>query len=123
MDIRTQTIFQKLLWDYDVSAEEVVQVIQGEKQKRTHWDFEKLFIRMLEKLNWYDLLYLLGAARIKKELTIARIEKIYNPSLRNNYARLHKLLHGETVPFIKWGPEFSKKVKDSLFSNRWYEDV
>ena len=41
---------------------------------------------MLEKLNWYDLLYLLCVARIKKELTIARIEKIHNPSLRNNYA-------------------------------------
>ena len=83
-------------------------------------DFEKLFIRMLEKLNWYDLLYLLGAARIKKELTMERIEKIHNPSLRNNYTRLPKILHGETVPFTKWGPEFSEKVKDSLFSNRWY---
>ena len=120
MDKRTQTIIQKLLWDYDVSAEEVVQVIQGEKQKCIHWDFEKLFIRMLEKLNWYDLLYLLGAARIKKELTIARIEKIHNPSLRNHYGRLCKILHGKTVPFTKWGPEFSEKVKDSLFSNRWY---
>ena len=76
---------------------------------------------MLEKLNWYGLLYLLGAPRIKK-LTIARIEKIHNPSIRNHYARLRKILHGETVPFTKWGPEFSKKVKDSLFSNRWYED-
>ena len=120
MDKRTQTIIQKLLWDYDISTEEVVQVIQGEKQKCIHWDFEKLFIRMLEKLNWYDLLYLLGATRIKKELTIARIEKIHNPSLRNHYARLRKILHGETVPFTKWGPEFSEKVKDSLFSNRWY---
>ena len=120
MDNRTRTVIKKLLWDYDISAEEEVQVIQGEKKKCIHWDLEKLFIRMLEKFNRYDLLYLLGAARIKKELTIARIEKIHNPSLRNHYARLRKILHGETVPFTKWGPEFSEKVKDSLFSNRWY---
>ena len=120
MNKSTQTIIQKLLWDYDISAEEVVQVIQGEKKKCIHWDFEKLFIRMLEKLNWYDLLYFLGAERIKKELTIAHKEKIHNPSLKNYYERLRKILYGETVPFTKWGPEFSEKVKDSLFSNRWY---
>ena len=93
MDNRTRTVIKKLLWDYDISAEEVVQVIQGEKQKCIHWDFEKLFIRMLEKLNWYDLLYLLGAARIKKELTMERIEKIHNTSLKNHYARLRKILY------------------------------
>ena len=120
MDKRTRVIIEKILWDYHIPAENVYLVICGKKATCAHWDFDAIFIRLLERLNWYDLLHVFGLNKIKEELTAERIAKLYNPELKNHYERLQRILHGKPVPFTKWGPEFSEKIKDSLFSNRWY---
>ena len=75
---------------------------------------------MLERLNWYDLLYIFGVEKLKKNLTKIRISKIHNKELRDHFERLRQILQGESVSFTKWGPQFSKEIKNSLFSNRWY---
>jgi len=120
MDARTFRIINRLLWDYTISPEDVYEVIQGRKASCAHWDFDTIFLRMLERLGWYDLLHVPGADKIKSSLTPEIIEKIYLPERRKHYERLRKILHGESVSFTKWGPEFSKKIRNSLFSNRWY---
>jgi len=48
-----------------------------------HWDFDAIFIRLLERLNWYELLHVFGLNKIKEELTEERIAKLYNPELKN----------------------------------------
>ncbi len=120
MDEKTRVLIKKILWDYHIPVEDVHLVIRGKKALCGHWNFEDIFIRLLERISWYELLYVFGLNKIKKELTVERIAKIYNPELRRRYERLQHILHGEPVSFTKWGPEFSKKIGNSLFSNRWY---
>lgn len=79
-----------------------------------------IFIRMLERLNWYDLLFIFGPEKLKTNLTKDRIAKIHHKELRNHFEKLRKILQGESISFTKWGPQFSKEIKNSLFSNRWY---
>ncbi len=61
-------LLKRLIWDYNVSAEDVYALISGEKSYAGHCDFDHLFIRMLERLRWYDLLDLLGRKTLQKKL-------------------------------------------------------
>ncbi len=62
-------ILKRLTWDYNISVEDIYALIRGEKSHAGHWDFDHLFIRMLERLRWYALLDLLGRETIQKKLT------------------------------------------------------
>ena len=120
MDQQLYKILSKILWDYTISHEAVYDLIQGRHSVCAHWDFDAVFVRMLERLSWYELLYVLGQDRIKEKLDEKIILKIYNPGLRKRYERLRKILQGEPLSFTKWGPQFSEEIQDSLFSSRWY---
>ncbi len=113
-------LLKRLIWDYNVSVEDVYALISGEKSYAGHWDFDHLFIRMLERLRWYDLLDLLGRKTLQKKLVPDVLKQIRSPDKRDKYERLGKILRGEPVPFTRWCPEYREEVKDSLFSNRWY---
>lgn len=120
MDRRTESILNTINWDYNFSPEEIYNVILLKTEHCHHWDFEKIFIRLLERIFWYDLIYLFGVERLKKEITKSRIKKMYHPDLQKKYEQIRKILHGETVPFTEWGSEFNQRIKHTLFSNRWY---
>ena len=113
-------ILKRIVWDYDISPKDIFLVIKGKKEKAGHFDFDKIFIRLLERTDWYSILDLVGIEKIKERLTPEIIERLRYPELKIKYERLRKILHGETVPFAEWGPEFSEKIKYKLFSNRWY---
>ena len=120
MDKRTGKIINRLLWDYTIDPEDVLSVIQGDKKKCAHWDYEKILLRMLERLSWYDLLFILGKQKIKKDLTLSIISKIHTKDQKKKYEFLHRILHQKPVSFTEWGPEFSERIRNTLFSNRWY---
>jgi len=111
---------KRLTWDYNIPVEDIYAVIRGEKSHAGHWDFDHLFVRMLERLRWYDLLDLIGRETIQEKLVPDVLQEIRSPEKREKYERLGKILRGEPVSFTKWGPEYRKKVRDTLFSNRWY---
>jgi len=110
----------RLAWDYDIPVEDLYAVIKGKKSHAGHWDFDRLFLRMLERLRWYDLLELLGRKTLQEKLVHDILKQIRSSEKRKKYERLGKILRGEPVSFTKWGSEYREKIKDSLFSNRWY---
>lgn len=120
MDKRTKSIIKRIAWDYNIPLNDIYDVILRKKQNCYHWDFEKIFIRLLERVSWYDIIYLIGIKTIKKELTKSRIKLLFHQDQRQKYEDIRKILSGETVSFTEWGPAFNERIKSSLFSDRWY---
>jgi len=113
-------ILKRLTCDYNIPVEDIYALIRGEKSHAGHRDFDHLFIRMLERLRWYDLFDLLGRESIQKKLIPEILQQIHPSEKRKKYERLGKILRGELVSFTKWGSEYSQKIQDTLFSNRCY---
>jgi hypothetical protein len=76
--------------------------------------------RMFERLSWYDLVKLFGIDELKRQLTEEAISRIRIETLREKYEFARDILHGNTVSFSGWSPEYREKIKHTLLSNRWY---
>ena len=117
---RQRRCLRRISWDYNIEVDDISAVINGEKEYAGHWNFDRIFLRMLERLRWYDLLELLGRKSIQEKLVPPIINQIRSAEKRKKYERLGKILRGEPVSFTKWSLKYRDEIKDSLFSNRWY---
>ncbi len=70
-----QTALRGIIWDYDVDPDELFEVITGKREKSGPFDAERIFVRMLERLSWYELIELLGLEFIKNHLSKDVIRK------------------------------------------------
>ena len=113
-------ILKRINWDYAISSKDIEAVIKGEQEYAGHWNYDKLLIRMLETLSWYELLEIVGQEQLKKKLVPEILSKLRNSEIQAKYERIGKILRGESVPFTRWNPEYCQKLRDSFFSNRWY---
>ena len=114
------SIIKPLLWDYNISADNIYALLSGEKAEVGPFDFNHLFTRMLERLPWYDLVNIFGISNLKKLLTPSLIKQIRNKELRERYEYIGKILRGETVSFTGWSTRSRVRVKHTLLSHRWY---
>jgi hypothetical protein len=115
-----QTAFRGIIWDYDVDPDELFEVITGKREKSGPFDAERIFVRMLERLSWYELIELLGLEFIKNHLSKDVIRKIRFKALRGRYETIRKILSGDPLSFSGWDHEYREKIKYTLLSNRWY---
>ena len=115
-----QTAFRGIIWDYDVDPDELFEVITGKREKSGPFDAERIFVRMLERLSWYELIGLLGLEFIKNHLSKDVIRKIRFKALRGRYETIRKILSGDPLSFSGWDHEYREKIKYTLLSNRWY---
>jgi hypothetical protein len=115
-----QTALRGIIWDYDVDPDELFEVITGKREKSGPFDAERIFVRMLERLSWYELIELLGLEFIKNHLSEDIIRKIRFKALRGRYETIRKVLSGDPLSFSGWDPEYREKIKYTLLSNRWY---
>ena len=113
-------IMKHIVWDYDIDPYQLYEVVTGRREKAGHFDAERVFLRMVERLSWYDLLDLLGIDSLRVFLTPARISKIRDETLREKYEYVGKVLHGAAVSFSGWDPESREKIRNTLLSHRWY---
>ena len=109
-----------IIWDYKVDPDELFEVITGQRSKAGPFSFDRLFVRMLERLSWYELIELLGLEYLKQNLTRDIIEKIRFKTLRGRYERVSRFLSGHPVSLSGWDPEYREEIKHTLLSNRWY---
>ncbi len=114
------SVFKSIIWDYNVNPDEIIEVITGKKEKVGPFDAEKLFVRMLERLSWYELIDLLGIKYIKDNLNESAIKKIRFNLLRERYETIRQILSGATLSFSGWDLEYREKIKHTLLSNRRY---
>ncbi len=113
-------LLQKIVWDYQIDPQELYAVLESRRQRIFHFDEEKILLRMLERLAWYDILEIVGLEKIEQRLTRELIGKLRNADLRDKYERVRKILQGEPLPVSGWDPEYREKIKATLLSNRWY---
>ena len=113
-------LMKSIVWDYDVDPWELYEVVTGKRERAGHFDRERVFVRMLAGMFWYDLLAILGMDYMKKYLNESAIQKIWYPELREKYELARKILQGEPVPLSGWDPENRERIKSTLLSHRWY---
>lgn len=113
-------IIKSLVWDYHVREDRLLEVLLGLQEKEGPFDQTKIFLRVLERLPWHDILAIMGKERIKELLTPDRIKKLRFPEQRKRYERIRKILQGEPVSLSGWNPIHRETYKQSLLSNRWY---
>jgi hypothetical protein len=113
-------LLQPILWDYEIDPFEFYQVAIGKKKMIGLFNQERALIRILERLNWFDVLTLLGINFLKENLSSNIVNKLRIGGLRRRYEIVQKILRGEPVSFSKWNSETRKRLRHSILSHRWY---
>ena len=113
-------LLQPILWDYQIAPCDFYEVATGKKERVGWFTRERVLIRILERLTWYDLITLFGIERLTEILTPELIAQLRFPELRRRYELARKVLQGEAVSFSGWSPEYRENIKHTLLSHRWY---
>ncbi len=122
MDKAKEKNYRQLMWDYNISPDEVDKLVNGETEFAGHYDINSLFLKMLNSLSWYQIIEIIHIEKIKILLTDRIIKKIRIQSIQNNYARLKKLLRNEALSSARWYSTINEKTAYPILSNRWYGD-
>jgi hypothetical protein len=109
-----------VIWDYDVNMDEVFELLTGKRSTAGPFTFDRLWVRMLERLSWYELCELLGLDYIQQHLTEEIVAKIRMKTLRRRYETIRQFLSGNPVSLTGWNPEYREEIRHTLLSNRWY---
>lgn len=107
-------------WDYAIDADEIYLIALGKKASNSFFSKEKIFIRLIERLSWYELLDMFGKEILKMSLTKSIIAKIRDPEIRSKYESIRRILQGETLPASGWSDQNRKRLKASILSDRRY---
>lgn len=86
-------LLNQILWDYNISIEELEDVLTGKKTKAGHYTLEMLFQKMIETYSWFTIIQLFTPNDIQFLLTNQTISKLRSPSLRKKYEFVQKRLH------------------------------
>ena len=117
---RISAVMRHAVWDYDIDPYELYEVAIGRRGKVGHFDAERILLRMLERLPWYDVLDLLGVDGLRTRLVPRLIARIRREDVRERYDYVRGILQGEALPLTGWDPEHREKVRHTLLSHRWY---
>lgn len=94
---KRNTILKQILWDYNISIEDIEAVVRGDKKQAGHYNQEMIFIKILESYPWYTILQLFSPIQIKYLLTNEVIKKLRSPSLRIKYEFVQQRLQ-QVIP-------------------------
>jgi hypothetical protein len=111
-------ILKSIVWDYNAEQLSLDKLISGDINSIDEYEFKFILNRMLERLNWYELIDILGIDILKKLLTPETINKLRNKELRERYERIRRILYKESLPFTGWDPEYRKRIKATVLSHR-----
>lgn len=115
-----EAIIQKAFWDYDIDPEWVISVLEGSIPGKGFFTRDRLFLRLIERLPWYDLVRILGIEYIKNNLSPAIIFLIRNKTLRERYELIRKILYGEIISPSGWSAENRERLQRGVLFKRWH---
>ena len=110
-------IIKKLIWDYDISIEDILLCLEGKKEKAGFYNKTDLVIKMLNHLSWYKIIALIDLDELKNYLTKENIKRIFPKGLRIKYEFLRKLLFKEAIPAAGWNSKNDEFPIYALLSN------
>jgi len=115
-----QIPLKRIIWDYDVDADELCAFLAGEKKEFHHFTREMLYVRILERLSWYEILESLPISVIKRMLNPETISMLRSESMRRKYDYAARILHNQALPPSRWDHRNREKAEYPLLSDRWY---
>jgi hypothetical protein len=110
---------KSLNWDYAVSDEDIISIIEERNSEVKALNREKLFLRSLERLSWQSIVTLWGIDAIKKMYTPDLSLKLFPKSLKQKYDIILSILQGHSLSDAGWSSERAKKMQHTFLSNRW----
>jgi hypothetical protein len=92
-----EILLTKLMWDYQIPGEQILDLLEGKREKAGPYNAETIFRKLLESYSWYTILGILGPERVLQLLTDQTIASLRFKSLSQRYefirTRLQKALH------------------------------
>ncbi len=76
---------RRLMWDYNISEDDILDVIDGKKQFAGHYDIKGIFRKSIESYSFDVIKELFNNDQIKELLTDSLIKSLRSPSLRERY--------------------------------------
>jgi len=116
-------MIRRIVWDYNIEPENILDVLAGKLEKIGPFNLDRILTRLCERIEWYDILNILGLEFIRKNLTEDVVEAIRFPEIKERYRYARKVLSGKTVPATGWCDENRQRLKYTLLSNRWYRTL
>lgn len=111
---------KKIFWDYNIDLLPLNKIVNMQFDVIDKYEFDLIINRMLERLGWFDLLDILGVDLLKKILISGAINRLRSKELKDRYERIRRILFKEPLPLSGWDPEYIRRIKTTLLSNRWY---
>jgi len=91
-------IIQSAFWDYEFPTEELLAVVHGRQKMIGHLDREKIFLRILNYLNWYDFIQIVKPQEMTEVINERFLEKVNNPELKTGLSYVIELLQRKIIP-------------------------
>lgn len=85
------------MWDYEISPDDMADLLDGKIVRAGHYTRDKLFAKMLTGLPWYTIIQLLPVEKVKEMLTNEVIEVLWPKSVQKQYEYVKKRLQ-EALP-------------------------
>ena len=90
---KLQTL-SRIYWDYDIDAESYLDILENRRPSVGWRSADRIFVRMLESLRWYQLVAFFGPEELSKLLTDTIIAAVRSPHLRRRYESARRILRG-----------------------------
>ena len=113
-------LMRSLNWDYNARPEDMLGVIEGNRDSAGAFDREGLFIRSLERLSWYHVLELFGEDLIIRLWTPELARRLRFKEMREDYDYAVSILRGDPLPVPEWGARSYKPVRNPFLPHRWH---
>ena len=110
---------RSLNWDYAVSQQDMLSVIEGKIETAAPFDRKFLFARSLERLPWHYMIGLWGVETAKELYTPEIVRNLWPKSRRNTYDFAFAILRREPVSIAEWGSPRSEELRHTFLSHRW----
>jgi len=114
----SDTPLKRIIWDYNVDTDDLLAFLTGEKESLHHFSREMLYVRILERLSWYEILESLPIQVIKRMLREDIISKLRSDSMRRKYDYAARVLHNQPLPPSRWDPENRNPSEYPILSDR-----
>ena len=113
-------LMSSLNWDYNITHEDMLAVVEGKIEKTGPFDKTFLFVRSLERLPWHCVIGLWGVEAAKELYTEKAAARLWPKSLRRTFDFAFAVLRREPVSPAEWGSPRSRELQNTFLSNRWY---
>ena len=111
-------LMRSINWDYNATPEDMLDVIEGNRDSAGAFDREGLFVRSLERLSWYNVLELFGVDLMIRLWTPELARRLRFREMREDYDYAISILRGKPLPAAEWGVRNYKPVRNPFLSHR-----